>query len=150
MINLLGWSQKCISFLIDNNSEHQRAKGVNKNVVATISHNKHKDVLLNNKCIRHSMSRIQSKDQNICPKQWIWSIDSWLPELIRKKTVILITIRKNFFVKHIVLISSLIRTAFLSSIFSLVRTAFLLVYKNIVRLLGWHSKFKKRKALKKR
>ena len=40
-------------------------KGVNSNVVATISHNEYKDVLLNNKCIRHSMNRIQSKDHRI-------------------------------------------------------------------------------------
>ena len=47
------------SFSVDN-SEHKKAKGVNKNV-ATISHNEYKDDLLNNKCIRHSMNRIQSK-----------------------------------------------------------------------------------------
>ena len=34
-------------------------------------------------------------------------------------------------------------------IFSLVRTAFLSIYKNIVRLLACHIKFEKRKALKK-
>ena len=33
--------------------------------------------------------------------------------------------------------------------FSLIRTAFFSIYKNIVRLLAWHSKFEKRKALKK-
>ena len=37
----------------------------------------------------------------------------------KKKTVILITIQKSFFVKHIVLISSLIRPAFLSGISNL-------------------------------
>ena len=37
------------SFLVDDNSEHEKEKGVNKNVVATISHNEYKDVLLNNK-----------------------------------------------------------------------------------------------------
>ena len=31
----------------------KKAKGVNKNVVTTIIHNEYKDVLLNNKCIRH-------------------------------------------------------------------------------------------------
>ena len=36
---------------------------MNENVVATISHNEYKDVLLNNKCLRHSMNMIQSKDQ---------------------------------------------------------------------------------------
>ena len=40
----------------------KKAKGVNGNVAATISHNKYKYVLLNNKCLRHSMNRIQSKD----------------------------------------------------------------------------------------
>ena len=43
--------------------KHKKAKDVvNKNVVTTISHNEHKDVLLNKKCLRHSMNRIQSKD----------------------------------------------------------------------------------------
>ena len=46
-----------------------------------------------------------------------------------------------------VLIFSLIRTAFLSSIISLVRTAFLSVYKNIFRLLPWHIKFERHKVL---
>ena len=36
-----------------------------KNVVATISRNEYKDVLLNNKCFRYSMNRIQSKDHRI-------------------------------------------------------------------------------------
>ena len=48
---------KMYSFLVGN-YEHKKAKAVNKNVVATISHNEYKDVLLNNnKCIRHSMNR---------------------------------------------------------------------------------------------
>ena len=38
---------------------------MNRNVVATISHNEYKDVLLNERCLRHSMNRIQSKDQKI-------------------------------------------------------------------------------------
>ena len=38
---------------------------MNKNVVATISHNEYKDVLLNNKCLRHSMNRMQSKNHRI-------------------------------------------------------------------------------------
>ena len=50
------------SFLVDKN-EHKKAKGVNRNVVATISHNEYKDVLLNKKCLRHSMNIIQSKDR---------------------------------------------------------------------------------------
>ena len=53
------------SYLVDDNSEYQKAKGVNKNVVPTITHNDYKDVLLNKKCLRHSMNRIQSKDHRI-------------------------------------------------------------------------------------
>ena len=34
--------------------EHKKVKGVNKNAVATISHNEYKDILLNNKCVRES------------------------------------------------------------------------------------------------
>ena len=45
------------------NSEHEKSKGMNRNVVATISHNEYKHVLMNiNKCIGHLMNRIQSKD----------------------------------------------------------------------------------------
>ena len=53
------------SFLLDDNREHEKAKGVNRNVVATIIHNEDKDALLNNKCLRHSMNRIQTKDHRI-------------------------------------------------------------------------------------
>ena len=60
----VGLKTKIYSFLVDN-SEHKKAKGVNKNVVATKSYIEYKDVLLNNKCIRHSMDRIQSKDYRI-------------------------------------------------------------------------------------
>ena len=52
-------------YLLDDNSEHKQAKGVNKNVVVTISHNKKKNVLLNKKCLRYSMNRIESKDHKI-------------------------------------------------------------------------------------
>ena len=34
---------------------------MNKNVVAAISHNEYKNILLNKKCITHTMDRIQSK-----------------------------------------------------------------------------------------
>ena len=52
---------KMYSYLVNDNSEHKKAKVVNRNVVATISHNEYKDVLLNKKCLRHSINRIQSK-----------------------------------------------------------------------------------------
>ena len=55
---------KMYSFLVDS-SQHKKAKGVNRNVVATTSHNECKDVLLNNECIRHLMNRIQGKEHRI-------------------------------------------------------------------------------------
>ena len=60
----VGLKPKKYSFLVDNN-EHKKAKVVNKNVVATISHSEYRDILLNKKCLRHSMNRIQSKDHKI-------------------------------------------------------------------------------------
>ena len=58
----VGLKPKMYSYLVDHNREHKKAKGVNRNVVATVSHNEYKDVLLNKKCLRHLMNRIQSKD----------------------------------------------------------------------------------------
>ena len=52
-------------FLVDDNSEHKKTKGKNRNIVEKITHNNYKDVLLNNKCLRNSMNRIQSKDHRI-------------------------------------------------------------------------------------
>ena len=62
---LVGLKAKMYSFLVDDSSEYKKAKNVNENVVETISHNEYKDVLLNKKCLRHSMNRIQSKDHKI-------------------------------------------------------------------------------------
>ena len=61
----VGLKRKMYSYLVDGNSGHKKAKGVSKNVFATISHNEYKDVLLNKKCLRHSMNRIRSKDHKI-------------------------------------------------------------------------------------
>ena len=61
----IGIKPKMYSILEGDNSEHKKAKGVNKNVVATISHNEYKDVLPNNKCLKHLMNRIQSKSHRI-------------------------------------------------------------------------------------
>ena len=52
------------SYLVNDNNEYKKAKGVNRNV-ETISHKEYKDVLLNKKYLRHSMNRIQSKDHRI-------------------------------------------------------------------------------------
>ena len=60
----VGLMPKMYSFLVDNN-EHKKVEDVNKNVVATIGHNKYRNALLKNKCLRHSMNRIQSKDHRI-------------------------------------------------------------------------------------
>ena len=53
------------SFLVDDNSDHKKAKGLNRSVVVTISHNEYKDVLLNNKYLRHLKNRIQIKNHKI-------------------------------------------------------------------------------------
>ena len=60
-----GLKPKMYLFLVGDNSEHKKTKDVNKNVVATISHNEYKDHLLNNKRIRHSKNRNRSKDHRI-------------------------------------------------------------------------------------
>ena len=49
----VGLKPKMYSDLVDDNSQHKKAKGINKNVVAAISHNEYKDVMLNKKCLRH-------------------------------------------------------------------------------------------------
>ena len=56
---------KMYSHMVDDNSEHKKTKCVNKNAVETISHNEYKDVLLNKKCLRHSVNTIQSKYHKI-------------------------------------------------------------------------------------
>ena len=61
----VGLKPKMYSYLVDDKSKHKNAKSVNENVIATTSHNKYKDVLMNRKCLRLSMNRIQSKDHRI-------------------------------------------------------------------------------------
>ena len=60
-----GLKSEMYSHLVNDNSEHKKAKGVNRNVVVAITHNDYINVLLNKKCWRHSMSRIQSKGHEI-------------------------------------------------------------------------------------
>ena len=57
----VGLKPNIYSYLVDDNIEHKMAKGINKTVVATICYSEYKDVLLNKKCLRHSMNKIQSK-----------------------------------------------------------------------------------------
>ena len=47
----VGLKPKMYSYLINDNSEHRKAKGVDRNVVATIRPNECKDVLLNIKML---------------------------------------------------------------------------------------------------
>ena len=61
----VGLKPNMCSFLVDDSSEHKKVRGVNKNIVETVSHSEYKDVLLNNKCLMHVMNRIQSKYQAI-------------------------------------------------------------------------------------
>ena len=59
----VGLKSKMYSYLVNDNSEHKKVKGVNRNVVTTISHNESKDVLLNK--IEYLMNKIQTKDHKI-------------------------------------------------------------------------------------
>ena len=61
----VGLKPKMYSFLGDDDSVHEKSKGMNRNAAGTILPNEYKDDLLYNKCIRHSMNKIQSKDHRI-------------------------------------------------------------------------------------
>ena len=59
---------KVYLFLKDNNIKYKKVKKVNRNVVAATGQIQCKGVLLNNKCLKHPMNRIQSKDHRIRTK----------------------------------------------------------------------------------
>ena len=61
----VGLKPKMYLLFVDNSSEHKKAKDVNENVVSTISHDEYKDALLNSKCLRHLINRIQNKNHRI-------------------------------------------------------------------------------------
>ena len=61
----VGLQPKMYSFLVDDRSDHKKAKSVNKNVVVTISFNEYKNLLFNQKCLRHLMKRTQSNNHRI-------------------------------------------------------------------------------------
>ena len=132
----VGLKPKMYWFLVDSNSENKKAKDVNRNVVATRNYNEYKCVLLNNKCLKHSINRIQSKNGRIgtyeifslpCfkdksyPKQWIWRISSWLVELNIKK-ISQQVFRKAIFsdYKNLILIFSVIFFIYLFSIYKMI------------------------------
>ena len=56
MLSFLGLKPKMYSLLVDDNTEHKKAKGINTSVVGRKSHSEYKDVLLNRKCLRHLMN----------------------------------------------------------------------------------------------
>ena len=60
----VGLKPKIYSFMVDD-GEHKKAKSMNRNAIATLSHNEYKDVLLNNKCLRYSMNRIQNENHRV-------------------------------------------------------------------------------------
>ena len=57
----VGLKPKMYWYFVDDISEYKKEKGVNKNAVATISHNEYKDVLLDKKCLRHSMNDLKQR-----------------------------------------------------------------------------------------
>ena len=56
---------KMHSLLVDDSSEHKKGKTVNKNSLVTIKYTEYKYALLNDKCWRHLMKKIRSKNHKI-------------------------------------------------------------------------------------
>ena len=50
---LVGLKPKMYSYLVDNNSERKKVKGVNGNVIAKTGYNDYRDTVSNNKCLRN-------------------------------------------------------------------------------------------------
>ena len=61
----VGLKQYMYQFLVYVKSEHKKAKGVNEKIAGTIGHNQQKNNLLDDKCLRHLMNRLQSKNHKI-------------------------------------------------------------------------------------
>ena len=57
----VGLKSKMYSLAMVDNEEIKKAKGINKNVVKSISHKEYVDVLFNRGLIRHKMKNIQSR-----------------------------------------------------------------------------------------
>ena len=78
---------------------------MNKIVVVTIIHSEYKEFLLNNKCLRRSMNRIQRKNQKIRTSEIINISLLYCDDKEHilnngyDKAVILMTIQNSFFVK---------------------------------------------------
>ena len=84
---------------MDDNSEHKKTKGVNKSVVATLSHNEYKHVLWKKKCLRHSINRIQSKDHRIgtheMSKTSLFCFDDKTTDVMEQLLVIRVNYKKQ-------------------------------------------------------
>ena len=50
----------------------KKQKAWNKNVVESISHEEYKDILVNKKCLRHLINRVQSENYKI----WAYEINT--------------------------------------------------------------------------
>ena len=61
----VGLMAKLYLCLVDDSNEHKKLKGRNKNAVDKINHNCYNDGLLNEKCLRHSINRIQGKNRKM-------------------------------------------------------------------------------------
>ena len=103
--------------LVNDDSEHKKAKGLNKSTIEKIGHRECKYVLLNKKCLRHSIIRIQSKIYKIetyetkkkffclvLMRKYVSQTMDMADELLvlrvsYEKTVILVTIQNSYFVK---------------------------------------------------
>ena len=60
-----GLKRNIYSFLVDDNSEDKKPNDANNGFVEKIGHSDYKDVLLNRKCLRRLLSRIQSRSYKI-------------------------------------------------------------------------------------
>ena len=69
IVEFIGLGPKVYSVLVDDSAQYKKGKGVNKDVNGTMSHSEYKDVLLKRKCLSHSMSGIQSKNNRIDPNK---------------------------------------------------------------------------------
>ena len=58
-----GLKSKIYSYLVDDNSGHKKSKRCEQKYCC--NNNEYKDALLNKRCLRHSMNRIQRKDHKV-------------------------------------------------------------------------------------
>ena len=70
MIKFVGLREKKYAYLMDNDSEHKKAKGVKKGVIKRrLRFKNYKDCLFNDKTILKSQQRLKSDCHNVYPEQ---------------------------------------------------------------------------------